>query len=115
MAWSKLKTRLVSAAILVVVLLIVTFAPEWVFTLAVSAACFVVLHEIMVTFKQETKLSIVIIDYIFAGLYMLSGFLRMDTGNQVIYMITIFFVLTLLIFSVVDHREINFNDVCASL
>lgn len=115
MAWSKLKTRLVSAAILVAVLLIVTFAPEWVFTLAVSAACFVVLHEIMVTFKQETKLSIVIIDYIFAGLYMLSGFLRMDTGNQVIYMITIFFVMTLLIFSVVDHREINFNDVCASL
>ena len=63
MAWSKLKTRLVSAAILVAVLLIVTFAPEWVFTLAVSAACLIVLHEIMVTFKQETKLSIVIIDY----------------------------------------------------
>ena len=115
MDWSKLKTRLVSAGILVAALLIVTFATEWVFTLAVCVACFIVLHEIMVTFKQETKLSIVIIDYIFACLYMVSGFLRMETGNQVIYMITIFFVMTLLVFSVIDHKEINFNDVCASV
>lgn len=115
MAWSKLKTRLVSAAVLVLALLIVTFAPEWVFTLAVCVACLVVLHEIMVTFQQETKLSVVIIDYIFAGLYMVSAFLHTDTGNQVIYMITIFFVMALLVFSVIDHKDVNFNDVCASL
>ena len=113
MAWSKLKTRLLSAAILVVVLLVVTFAPEWVFTLAVCVASLVVLHELMVTFKQEMKLSIVIIDYIFAGLYMVSAFLQTQAGSM--YMITIFFVMTLLIFSVIDHKDVNFNDVCASL
>lgn len=114
-AWSKLKTRLVSAVILVAALLVVTFAPEWVFTLAVCGACLIVLREITVTFQQETKLSIVIIDYIFAGLYMASGFLRQETGSRIIYMITIFFVMALLIFSVIDHREVNFDDVCASL
>lgn len=115
MAWSKLKTRLISAVILAAVLLIVTFAPEWVFTLAACVVCFVVLRELMVTFRQETKLSVVIIDYIFAVMYMATGFFGTETGSRAIYMITILFVMTLLIFSVIDHKEVNFNDVCASL
>lgn len=115
MNWSKLKTRVFSAVVLLVALFSVTFAPTWIFTLAVCAVCFVVLHEIMVTFKQEAKLSIVIIDYIFAMLYMISGFFRQETGSRLVYLVTILFVMVLLISSVIDHMEINFNDVCASL
>ncbi len=115
MNWSKLKIRVISAVVLVVVLLAITFAPEWIFSLAVAVASFVVLHEMMVTFKQETKRSIVIIDYIFAGLYIISGFFHASAGNQAVYMLTIFFVMTLLISSVLDHKEVDFNDVCASL
>lgn len=113
--WSKLKVRLSSAAILVALLLLVTFAPPWVFTIAVCAVCLIVLHEIMVTFKQETKRSIVIIDYLFALLYLATSFLQRNNGNSLIYMITVFFVMALLIVSVLAHKEINFHDVCASL
>lgn len=112
--WSKLKVRLSSAAILVALLLLVTFAPPWVFTIAVCAVCLIVLHEIMVTFKQETKRSMVVIDYVFALLYMATAFFKQADTNHFV-MLTILFVMALLIASVVDHKEIHFYDVCASL
>lgn len=115
MKWSKLKTRVLSAIVLVIALLAVTFSPAFVFTIAVCAVCFIILHEMMVTFKQETKRSIVIIDYVFAFLYMVSGFLNQDMGSQYVYMITVLFVMALLISSVLDHQEVSFPDVCASL
>ncbi len=114
MDWSKLKIRLASAAILVALLLLVTFAPPWVFTVAVCAVCLIVLHEIMVTFQQETKRSIVVIDYVFALLYMTTAFIKQADTNHFV-MITILFVMALLIFSVINHKEIHFHDVCASL
>lgn len=112
--WSKLKVRLSSAAILVALLLLVTFAPPWVFTIAVCAVCLIVLHEIMVTFKQETKRCIVVIDYVFALLYMVTAFFKQTDTNYFV-MLTILFVMALLIVSVLDHKEIHFHDVCASL
>lgn len=115
MNWSKLKVRLSSAAILVALLLLITFAPPWVFTVAVCAVCLIVLHEIMVTFKQETKRTIVVIDYCFALLYMVPAFLKQTHTGEYVQMITVFFVMVLLIFSVLNHKEINFGDVCASL
>ncbi len=115
MNWSKLKVRLSSAAILVALLMLVTFAPPWVFTIAVCAVCLIVLHEIMVTFKQETKRSIVVIDFVFALLYMVTAFLKQTDTNDYVSMLTVLFVMTLLIVSVINHKEINFNDVCASL
>lgn len=113
--WSKLKVRLSSAAILVALLLLVTFAPPWVFTIAVCAVCLIVLHEIMVTFKQETKRSMVVIDYVFALLYMVTAFFKRTDTNDSVYMLTVLFVMALLIFSVLGHKEIHFHDVCASL
>ena len=113
--WSKLKVRLISAAILIALLLLVTFAPPWVFTIALCAVCLVVLHEIMVTFKQETKRGAKVIDYVFAILYMATAFLKQADIGQFTYMITVLFVMALLIFSVINHKEINFGDVCASL
>ena len=112
--WSKLKVRLSSAAILVALLLLVTFAPPWVFTIAVCAVCLIVLHEIMVTFQQETKRSMVVIDYVFALLYMATAFFKQADTDQFV-MLTILFVMALLIVSVVGHKEIHFQDVCASL
>lgn len=115
MNWSKLRTRLLSALILVCLLFLVTFAPVWVFTLACCAVCFVVLYEMMVTFHQDNKRSLVIVNYIFASLYMLAAFLRRDMGNGLVYMITILFLMTLLILSILDNEKISFQDVCAAL
>jgi len=113
--WNKLKTRIISAVVLVALLLIVTFAPVGVFTFVLCAASFIVLHELMVTFKQETKRSVVIVDYIFAFLYMLSAFIGKETGSTLMYMITILFVMALLTLCVLNHDVINFSDACSSL
>ena len=116
MMWSKLKTRLGSAVVLVIVLLaIVFFAPPWAFSLAVCAVSFIVLREIIITFKHKTKKYLVITDYVFAILYMVTGFVNLGIGNYIMYMITVLFVMTLLTFSIVDNKEIAFQDVCASL
>ncbi|MBR4890766.1 MAG: phosphatidate cytidylyltransferase [Clostridia bacterium] len=115
MKWNKLKTRVISAVVLVALLLIVTFAPVSVFTFVLCAASFVVLHELMVTFNQNTKRSVVIANYIFAFFYMLSAFVLKETGNTLMYMITILFVMALLTLSVLNNDEIKFSDVCTSL
>ncbi len=116
MMWSKLKTRLGSAVVLVAVLLAIVFiAPAWAFSLAVCAVSFIVLREIIITFKHKTKKYLVITDYVFAILYMVTGFVKLGTGNYIMYMITILFVMTLLTFSIVDNKDIAFQDVCASL
>lgn len=115
MNWSKLKTRVTSAVILVALLLVVTFASEWVFTLAVSAICLLILREVTITFKLSAKPSLVIVNYIFATLYLIVGLSHYETGNPYSHMVTVFFVMALLILCVVKHDTVHFEDVCTSL
>ena len=115
MAWSKLKTRVLSGAVLVVVLLLITFAPPMVFNIAVGVASLVVMHELLETFGQNKKRSIVIADYIFALIYLVPCFVKTDLISEFAIMTTILFVMTLCTLSVFAHKEVNFGDVCASL
>lgn len=114
MAWTKLKTRLLSAAVLIAALLIVTFAPMNVFMLALWAVCFVVLREALVTFRQDKKLSVMITNFVFACLYMLSSYINKEYEIS-FYMITVLYAMTLLIISVLDNKNVKFSDVCVSL
>lgn len=115
MVWSKLKTRVLSAAVLVVLLLVITFAPAQVFTVAVGVVSLVVLHELMATFGQNKKRPIVICNYIFALIFMLPCFIKTDYAGELAIITTILFVMVLCSLSVFAHKEVNFKDVCASL
>lgn len=114
--WAKFKTRLISAVFLIAILLLITFvAPKWLFTIAVCLLTFAVMRELTVVLRQGTKPSIAITNYVFAALYMIVGFLKTDTANRAIFLITILYIMALLVFSVIDNRHIKFSDVCASL
>ncbi len=114
--WEKLKTRLLSAIVLVVILLaVVFFAADWVFSLAVCGLTFMMMAELTKVMRLETKPGIVITNYIFAALYMALGFLNLETQNAFIYLVTILFVMTLGAFTVLDNSRIKLSDVCASI
>lgn len=115
MVWSKLKTRVLSGAVLVVVLLIIAFAPAQVFTVAVGLASLVVLHELMTSFGLNKKRPVVICNYIFALIYMIPCFIDTGFSNEFALMTTILFVMALCALSVFANKEVSFKDVCVSL
>lgn len=114
MALSKLKTRVVSATILVALLLVVTFAPPLIFSIAVCAICLVVLRELLLTFKMGTKPPLLILDYIAALALMVTVLVQMQVGG-VFYLILTLFIMAALAVSVINHEKISFSDVCASI
>ncbi len=114
--WDKLKTRLLSAIVLIAILLaVVFFAADWVFSLAVCGLTFMIMAELTKVMRLETKPGIVITNYIFAAAYMVLGFLNLETQNAFIYLVTILFVMTLGAFTVFDNSRIKLSDVCASI
>lgn len=116
MVWSKLKTRVLSAVVLVAILLVVTLAPPRIFTLAVSLVSLIVLYELMNTFSQTKKCSLIIANYIFACAYMLplSYFIKISMAQYFIF-VTILFIITLFAISVFNNKKVGFNDVLISL
>lgn len=114
MMWSKLKIRLLSAIFLIILLLVITFASKWVFSVAVCGVSIVVLREILVTFRQGKKVSLMIADYIGALALMVVGNMQMQEGNAVLLCMALF-LMVLLSIAVIDHKTVSFSDVTISL
>lgn len=114
--WAKLKTRLLSAIVLVIILLaVVFFAADWVFSLVVCALTFMIMAELTKVMRLETKPGIVITNYVYAAAYMVLGFLNLETANTFIYLVTALYMMTLLTIVVLDHGRVKFSDVCSSV
>ncbi len=114
--WDKLKTRLLSAIVLIAILLaVVFFAVDWVFSLAVCALTFMIMAELTKVMRLETKPGIVITNYVFGAFYMAIGFLNLEIQNALVYLVTILFLITLGAFAVLDNSRIKLSDVCASI
>lgn len=114
MVWSKLKTRVRSAALLTLLLLIITFAPPLIFSLALCGVSIVVLREITVTFKHGKKPYVLLADYIVALALMITGLVQKEMGGAM-YLILMLYVIALLTIAIVRNQEVSFQDVCASL
>ena len=114
MVWSKLKTRLVSAAVLIVLLLVITFAPAWVYSVAVCAVSHVVLRELLVTFGQRKKPSLMITSYIAALVIFILGTTLKD-NSAAIFMPMVLLVIALFTVAVFHHQKVAFSDVKTSL
>lgn len=114
--WDKLKTRLLSAIVLIAILLaVVFFATDWVFSVVVCALTFMIMSELTKVMRLETKPGIVITNYVFAAFYMALGFINLEVGNTLIYLITVLFVMTLAAFAVLDNSRIKLSDVTSSI
>ncbi len=114
--WDKLKTRMISATVLVVALLaIVLFTPDWAFSILVCALTFLVMAELTKVLRLETKPLVVIANYVFAAAYMVLGFLNKEIASTLIPIITVLFIITLMIIAILDNGRVKFSDVCASI
>lgn len=114
MALSKLKTRVVSATILVALLLIITFAPPVIFSIAVCVISFIVLRELLLTFQMGTKPPLLILDYLAAIALMVTVLVQRQVSG-IFYLILTLFIMAALGVSVINHEKISFSDVCASI
>ncbi len=118
--WDKLKIRLLSAVVLIAILLaVVLFAADWVFSLIVCALTFMVMSELTKVLRLETKPAIVITNYIFAAGYMALTFWNLEVQHALHYLLTVFFIITLMTIAVLsnskENNNIKFSDVCLSL
>lgn len=114
--WDKLKTRLISAVVLIAILLaIVFFTPDWAFSLVICALTFLIMSELTKVLRLETKPCIVITNYIFAAAFMALGFINLEMANAVIFMITVLFIMALMIIAILNRDKVKFSDVCSSV
>ncbi len=111
--WSKLYVRVASAAVCVVLVLVLIYLPIWVFSIAVGIACLVILYELYMTFKQEKKWQLVVLDYIAAFALILITQRRI-AQTELLNFVLVAYLMLLLICSVVFHRTIKFYDVVSS-
>lgn len=111
---SKLKVRLISALIGAVFVLGMIFSTPVIFHIAVAATCFLVLHELHVTFKQETKWQIVLLDYVFAAVLLMAPLVHFSFQSGTITFFLVIYLMLLLICSVIWHDRIKFTDVTRS-
>lgn len=114
--WDKLKTRLISAVVLIAILLaIVFFTPDWAFSLIVCALTFLIMSELTKVLRIETKPCIVITNYIAAAAYMALGFLNAEMIGELVFMITALFVMALMVIAILNNEKVKFSDVCSSI
>ena len=111
--WSKVKTRLISAIVLVAILLLVLFyTPADVFAGLVSILTLLVMYELTKVFQLSGKKSMVITNYIFAVVFMgLQYFLH----HALYFPAIILYIMTLMTIAVLNNKKVKFSDVCSSI
>lgn len=114
--WSKVKTRMISATVLVAILLLaVFFTPEWVFALLVCALSLMVMYELTKVLGLNKKISITLVNYIFAILFMSLQFLDVTVIGKVIFPAVLLYIMLLTAVCVLDNKRVKFSDVCFSV
>ena len=114
--WSKVKTRLVSAVVLIALLLaILFFTPVWAFSLLVCALTFMVMYELTKVFGLSAKPTICVANFLFAAGFMALGFLNNELIGKLIFPLGILYIMTLTILSVLNNKKVKFTDVCSSV
>lgn len=113
--WSKVKTRVISAAVLIAILLLVVFfTPSWVFALLVCALTLMVMYELTKVLGLNKKISISIVNYIFAALFMSLQFMDKALAGKLIFPAALLYIMLLTAVCVLDNKRVKFADVCFS-
>lgn len=107
---STLKIRVISGVIGAVLVLLVIFSNLEIFHLLISAACLVALYELMRTFGQHKKWQLLVLNYFFATVLLISPFF---SSGPAIYLLVAHLIL-LMISSVIWNDTIKFSDVTLS-
>lgn len=111
---SKLQTRLISGVVGAVFVLLVIFSNSQIFHAVVAVACLLALHELRVTFGQETKWQLLVLDYVFALIFLASPFIRPAVLSGPVLFLLVAYLVLLMICSVLWNDIIKFSDVTRS-
>lgn len=111
--WSKLKTRLISAVVLIVlVLAALFFVPGWGVAILVSGVTYAVMYELTKVFGLKEKKAITAINFVFATVFMVMGYI---ISLKYIPLFAVLYIITLMSVAVIDNERVNFRDVTMSL
>lgn len=114
--WSKVKTRFLSAIVLIILVLVALFfAPEWGCALIVSGVTYAVMYELTKAFDLKGKRALSAVNFIFATIFMALGYIDTKIAAKIIAPIIVFYVMLLSVISVLDSRKVKFSDVCSSV
>ncbi len=111
---SKMQTRILSGVVGAILVLLAVFSNELIFHLVVAAASLIALYELRLTFGQEKKWQLVVLDYVFALLILASPIIRPAMLSGPIMFLLVTYLIMLLICSVLWNDEIKFADVARS-
>ena len=111
--WSKIKTRLISAVVLIVlVLAALLFVPEWGVAILVSGVTYAVMYELTKVFGLKEKKAITAINFVFATIFMVMCYI---TSLKHIPLFAVLYIIVLMSVAVVDNEKVSFRDVTMSL
>ena len=111
--WSKLKTRLISAVVLIVlVLTALFFVPELGVAILVSGITYAVMYELTKVFGLKEKKFLTFVNFIFATVFMVMGYV---TSLKYIPFFAVLYIITLMSAAVLDNERVKFSDVTMSL
>ena len=111
--WSKVRTRFISAIVLIALVLIALFfAPPWAVCLLVSGVTYAIMYEFTKVFNLKEKRILSSVNFIFATLFMLA--LHIISAKTIPLLIVLYIIL-LLVIAVLDNKRVKFTDVTTSL
>ncbi len=114
--WSKVKTRFISAVVLIaLVLAALIFAPPWVIALIVSGVTYAVMYELTKVFDLTKKRFLTAVNFIFATIFMLLGYMDAALTQKILVPAIIFYIIVISAITVLDNEKVKFSDIITSV
>lgn len=111
--WSKIKTRLISAVVLIAaVLAALFFVPVNGVAIIVSAVTYAVMYELTKVFGLNEKKLLATVNFIFASIFMLIGYV---VSLNYIPLFVVLYIITLMCIAVFDNERVSVKDVGLSM
>ncbi|MBQ9914613.1 MAG: phosphatidate cytidylyltransferase [Clostridia bacterium] len=111
---STLKIRVISGVNGAVFVLLALFSNMYLFHLLIAAASLVALYELMRTFGQQKKWQLLVLNFFFGALLLISPFIQQSILSGPVMFVLVVHLLLLLFSSVVWNDTIKFSDVSLS-
>lgn len=110
--WSKIKTRLLSAIVLVALVLAALFlAPVWGVAIIVGAVTYAVLYELMKVFGFKDKKILIAVNFIYATVFMVMPYITALNYLPVV----VLYIITLMAIAVINNEKVSVNDIVSSV
>ncbi|MBQ3181189.1 MAG: phosphatidate cytidylyltransferase [Clostridia bacterium] len=111
--WSKIRTRLISAIVLIALVLTALFlASEWVVALLVSGVTYVVMYELTKVFNLNRKRTLTAVNFVFATVFMAFGYIA---PLKFIPIFVVLYIIALMTIAILDNERVSFSDVMTSV